>query len=91
MERIFISVISMDAEDVTVVVIQIFRSSGSFRKGFVCERGCFFIIINYTIFCFAPDISRVHLDWDFKCGSNSFRWSAPLLFRGPPQYVRPPA
>jgi len=35
---------SMDAEEVTVVVIQNFRSSGSFRKGFVCERGKFFIM-----------------------------------------------
>ena len=35
----------MDAEEVTVVVIQNFRSSGSFRKGFVCERGCFFMLL----------------------------------------------
>jgi hypothetical protein len=33
---------SMDADDVTVVVIQKRRSWGSFRKGFVWESGGFF-------------------------------------------------
>ena len=45
----------MDAEEVTVVVIQNFRSSGSFRKGFVCERGCFFMGLIIPASLFNPE------------------------------------